>query len=372
MNQLSRTVFALFLIASSFASVFAQDPTPTPIENDDPESVFIEEIKVNVSAFDRFGDFIKNVDKDDLVISENGRLHQANSVSRIAANVLIVLDTGGELRRAKNISHTRDTAKELVKRLSSETNISTLEYHDRARILTEWTKDQTKILSDLDNKLFFGKRSIFTDALELATAVLSAPKLENRHLVLISDGTDSLWSEERRANALRALLKTNITVHIICYTRMEIAEIDPRSKRVQKPSNRKTLPQQVIDTLPNGVREVANTPNNVSVSVDNEMIRTLRQRKEALENGEEFLSELSLNTNGIFILPDDKDEMKEKTRVIAKAIDSNYVVTYTPKKPLADAKPGETRIIEVSSKKAGLIVQARRKLVIGDAPAVEQ
>lgn len=372
MNQLSRTVFIVFLIASSFASVFAQDPTPTPIENDDPESIFIEEIKVNVSAFDRFGDFIKNVDKDDLVIAENGRLHQANSVNRIAANVLIVLDTGGELRRAKNISHTRDTAKELVRRLSSDTNISTLEYHDRARILTEWTSDQTKILSDLDNKLFFGKRSIFTDALELATVVLSAPKLENRHLVLISDGTDSLWSDERRAKALRALLKTNITVHIISYTRMELAEIDPRSKRVQKPSNRKTLPQQVIDTLPNGVREVANTPSNVSVSTDNEMIRTIRQRKEALKNGEEFLSELSLNTNGIFILPDDKDEMKEKTRVIAKAIDSNYVVTYTPKKPLADAKPGETRIIEVSSKKSGLIVQARRKLVIGDAPAVEQ
>lgn len=361
----------LFLMLSVFvaaSAVFAQDPTPTPIEDDTPETVFTEEIKVNVSAFDRFGDLFDDVKMEDLVIVEDGRLHQANSVRRIPANVLIVLDTGGEHRQIKNISFTRDTAKTLIRRLSPATKISLLEYHDKARILTEWTRDREVLEKDLDDKLIFGRRSIFSSALELATAVLKAPNLENAHLVLISDGTDSLWSDERRAKALRELLKTNISVHVISYTRMELADIEPRTKGVSKASPKKTLPQEVIDTLPIGVREVANTPKSVSIATDREFIKTMKERKQALESGEEFMLNLADSTNGLFILPEDPEEMAEKTRLIARAIDTNYVVTYTPRRSLRDSEPGEIRIIEVTSKRTGLIVQARRKLAVGLDP----
>jgi hypothetical protein len=44
-------------------------------------------------------------------------------------------------------------------------------------------------------------------------------------------------------------------------------------------------------------------------------------------------------------------------------IDAAYVVTYIPKIPLNDAKGLVERNIEVTSKRDGLVVQARRKLV---------
>ena len=129
----------LLLIALLFAfsvSVFSQNPKPTPPETDEPEKIFIEEIKLNVSAVDREGNFVRDVKKEDLVINEDNILHQADSIRRIPANVLIVLDTGGELRMAKSIDQTRQAAKEsLIAALRGGDSIAIIEYHDRARIL---------------------------------------------------------------------------------------------------------------------------------------------------------------------------------------------------------------------------------------------
>ncbi len=89
----------LFTLFSFGFAAQAQTPTPTPAEQ--TEKIFTEEIKLNVFASDSSGKFVSDVKKDDLVITEDGRLHQASSIKRIPANVLIVLDTGVEMRQIK-------------------------------------------------------------------------------------------------------------------------------------------------------------------------------------------------------------------------------------------------------------------------------
>nr|MBA2605637.1 hypothetical protein [Acidobacteriota bacterium] len=69
-------------------------------------------------------------------------------------------------------------------------------------------------------------------------------------------------------------------------------------------------------------------------------------------------------TNGEFTLPESKEEMLDKPTLIARIIDSSYVVTYAPKRALSESIAGEVRIIEVSSRRPNLQVQARRKLVV--------
>src|SRR5687767_4792462 len=97
----------LFILSVAIVLIFAVDspaqsrrvrptPTPTPRE-DDTERVVTEEIKLNVVAFDGQGEFVGNVNAADLVVTDNNILHQPTSVRRIPANVLIVMDTGGEL-----------------------------------------------------------------------------------------------------------------------------------------------------------------------------------------------------------------------------------------------------------------------------------
>jgi len=368
------TALAVPIAALVIASgAYAQTPTPTPFNDDTPVKVVTEEIKLNVSAYDRFGDFVPDVTTDDLVILEDGRLHQPVSVRRIPANVLIMLDTGGELRMVKNISQTRDVAKELVRELDPGNSIAVLEYSDKARILTDWTTNKLKVLDDLDRKLIFGRRSMFSDALDLAARYLSNSELENRHLVIVSDGTDSYWSDERREAELRTLLGTNINVHVISYTKLEHDVVEEQTKKVQKGGPAKqALPPEVAETLPNGVKDTATTQASVTVNTDLEMIKSLKQREESLEKAQVFLEKLSDDTSGMYILPESAEEMVEKADLIAHVIDSNYVVTYIPKRPLADSPPGETRIIEVSSRKPGLRVLAKRKLAVGGGPETEQ
>lgn len=347
-------------------ATYSQTPTPTPFNDDTPVKVVTEEIKLNVSAYDRFGEFVPGVKKDDLVIVEDGRLNQPVSVRRIPANVLIMLDTGGELRQVKNITQTRDIAKELVRELDPGNSIAVLEYNDKARILTDWTTNKLTVLNDLDKKLYFGRRSMFSEALNLAARYLSNSELENRHLVIVSDGTDSYWSDERREAEMRTILGTNINVHVISYTGLEEKVVEDQAKKVQKGGPPKqALPPEVAETLPNGLKETATTQASVTVNTDFKMIKSLREREDSLKKAEVYLEKLADDTSGMFILPDSTEEMVEKAALIAHVIDSNYVVTYIPKRPLADSQPGEVRVIEVSSKKPGLRVLAKRRLVVG-------
>lgn len=353
---------ALFLIFAFAAFAFAQNASPTP--PDDVE-IFTEEIKLNVSAVNSAGKFAPDVKAEDLVINEDNVLHQADSIRRIPANVLLVLDTGGELRMSKSINQTRNTALGLIDSLRPEDSVAIIEYNDKAKILAEWTSDKQLLREILKTKLNFGKRSAFVDALELANDFMRKSKVENQHLVLITDGTDSINERSERNKAFNELLEGSVSVHVISYTQMEREEVEPKTKMLSKTPPPKALPDEIAAQLPNGIRQTVTAPKiGPTINLDRAMMRKYRERKEALVESEQYLANLAEDTSGQFILPETPEEMIAKTALVASVIDSNYVVTYTPKRPLSEAKPGEVRNIEVSSKRPGLQIQARRKLVI--------
>jgi hypothetical protein len=49
---------------------------------------------------------------------------------------------------------------------------------------------------------------------------------------------------------------------------------------------------------------------------------------------------------------------------VARIVDASYVVTYVPKRALIDVSADEERNIEVTSKRNGLQIQAKRKLFV--------
>src|SRR5438105_1890866 len=130
----------LFLALASAAQSGRVVPTPTPKE-DDTVRVFTEEVKLNVLAFDENGNFFRDVNRNDVVITENNILHQADSVRRLPANVLIVMDIGGELRAVKSLEQTRKTAKAVVNSLRAGDSMALIENGDKADIVQEWTSD---------------------------------------------------------------------------------------------------------------------------------------------------------------------------------------------------------------------------------------
>jgi len=364
----SKFVF-LQIVVLLFASVAISQsrrvaPAPTPTPKDDVERIQTEEVKLNMLAFDEQGAFYPDVTAKDIVISENNVLNQPSSVRRIPANVLIVMDTGGEMRQIKSLDQTRKVARAVVSSLRKGDSIALLQYSDKADIVTEWTTDKDQALAGI-NRTKFGRRSDFVGALNQARDFLLKNPADNRHLVLITDGTDSISKSSAKFDALQSLLTTDISVHVLSYTSMEVTDIAPRTKTLSNTPPAKALPDEVVNQLPNDVKG-ANQRAKIgpTINLDRQLLKTLRARQADLENSQEQLEKVAEATNGEFILPSSVDEMLEKAPLVAKMIDASYVVTYLPKVPINDRKGIVERNIEVTSKRDGLVVQAKRKLVI--------
>jgi VWFA-related protein len=336
--------------------------TPTP-RDDDTERVLTEEIKLNVLAFDDKGQFVKDVTPNDLVITENNILHQPESVRRLPANVLIVLDTGGEMRSVKSLDQTRRVARGLVEALRPEDHVAVMQYSDKAEIIAELTSNKAQTLTAIE-RAKFGRRSAFVDALNLSANYFQKDGIENKHLVLITDGTDSMAAPSAKFDAVQLLKATDISVHVLSYTALEAVDLEPRTKRVSNNPPPKSMPDEVAAQLPNGARDIMTTPRAKTINMDRTMINNLKARKLELELSEKDLEKLAAETNGEFILPGSIDEMAEKSALVARMIDSAYVVTYTPKVAVVDTRGLSERNIEVTSKRPGLVVQARRNLLI--------
>ncbi|HEY0429056.1 MAG TPA: VWA domain-containing protein [Pyrinomonadaceae bacterium] len=356
----------LFLVATFVfaASALAQTPTPTPA--DDEEKVATEEIKINVLAFDESGKFASGLTKDDLVISENGRLHQATSLRRIPANVLIVLDIGNEISTGTRRKKTSDAAINLVNSLQAEDSIAVMQYGDKVEILSEWTQDKAFLYKALDEKnLGIGKRSVFNQALDSAVKFFEKTPRENRHLILITNGIDSFNDQKIKDSALRNLLSSDINVHVISYTKLQQNAIEPKTSVWQKGEpNPKRLPEEVIIALPQQQQQILRMPRLGSINIDRAMIKKRKEEIAKLKTSEQFLTDVAEDTNGEIFLPEDLDEMVAKTGTLAVNIDSQYVATYTPKKPLTESADGEVRNIVVTSRRTDVQIQGRRKFVV--------
>ncbi|MBK7932821.1 MAG: VWA domain-containing protein [Acidobacteria bacterium] len=336
-------------------------PTPTP---DDTIRVVTEEIKLNVLAFDERDNFFPGVEARDIVITDDDILHQPTSVRFVPANILIVMDTGGEMRSVKTLDWTRKVARGVIASLRPEDSIALIQYSETAEVVSEWTNDRNAI-NEAVKRTNFGRKSAFAAALKIAAQLFDRNSLDNKHLVLITDGTDSSVSIDQVGIELQKFLATDITVHVLSYTSMESVDIAPRTSMISNTPPRSAMPDMVKDQLPKGgPQEAAKQPKiGPTINLDRTLLKKIKARKADLETSQAQLEKVVENTNGVFVLPESTDEMVEKASLVARMIDSSYVVTYTPKNPVIETRGIATRNIEVTSKRPGLIVQARRKLI---------
>jgi hypothetical protein len=94
-------------------------------------------------------------------------------------------------------------------------------------------------------------------------------------------------------------------------------------------------------------------------------MRKLRKAYEAeVKKSQQALQNVAEETGGKWLLPLNSEEMMAQANDVARAIGAEYVVTYRPKRPLAEASPGEYRHIEVASRRVGLSLHSRRGYVV--------
>ncbi|MEA2173537.1 MAG: Ca-activated chloride channel [Blastocatellia bacterium] len=337
-------------------------------QEQEPVRVFTEEVRLPVFVTDERGRFAQGLEMDDIVVVEDDVPQEIRSLRRVPANVLLLLDTGNQLTLAKSVNTTRDISLQLIHGLSEESRVAVLQFNDRVEIIQDWTNDRASLEHALKTKLYSGRRTRLADALAAAATKLADLPPGSRHVVLITDGMESLPGTSDYADALKQLTIAQATVHVISYTAMTrevVKQKYPDSLIKTPPKNnppRESIPGGDPTMPPGQTRSPSYTL--FGVDLDFKRRRQARDYAKATEGSEARLTSLAEETGGRILLPKSNQEMIRQGAEVAREIDAQYVITYKPKRPLAEAPLGEYRRIKVALRRPGLTIHARHGYIV--------
>lgn len=372
-------------------------PTPTPGEEQERVRVFTEEVRLPVAAYDDYGNFDPTLSADDLIVLEDGVQQEIKSVRRIPASVLLLLSTGGEMNPAMRASTTRETALRLMANLREGDQMAVMQFNNRVEVLQDWTGDKDQAALSVRSHIHSGNGQRLAEAITAAADFFQNQPFGNRHLVLISDGVEMPYSRASYDEAMRALngtgnsaggnpawdaavrrlLAAQATVHIISYTEFGILAFkgktkgfkgsnapvgSARSSGIQNAGIDPTIP-------PNMKRDGTSDPAyGDGINFDPQMRRLRKAYEKALKQSEQRLSALAEETGARLVAPESAAAMIARSSEVAREIGSQYVVTYVPKRPLAQARPGEYRRIQIAPRRSSVTVRSRRGYIAAPAP----
>lgn len=361
---------ALALIPAAATRLQAQQtrPTPTPEatprEDQEPIKVFTEEVRLPIVAFDDYGYFDPTLELNDVLVIEDGVQQIVRSIRHIPASVLFVLDVDSQITVGKRTETTRAIALRLLSHLRKGDEVAVIQFGTGVQVLQNWTADTEPIPQILKTKLYAGKRGRISEAIVASAAMLKDKPAGSRHVVLITDGIETPGGKIAYADAVKQLIAAQTTVHVISYTGIVRDAIAKRyQQKILKTGDGKQreVPLGTADpTMPDG--SINRNPyfRILTIDTDRAMRRWYKKYADGTKANEQRLISLAEETGGQLLLAENTDDLLKKADEVARDIGAQYVVTYTPKRPLANAKAGEYRKIEVAPRRTGVRLRTRR------------
>jgi VWFA-related protein len=367
----------IFLIALAFILVAAPRPqaqetrpTPTPStqesprDDQDPIKVFTEEVRLPIVAFDDYGYFDPTLELNDVLVIEDGVQQEVRSIRHIPASVLFVLDVDSQITIGKRTETTRAIALRLLSHLRKGDEVAVLQFGTGVQVLQNWTVDTEPIPQILKTKLNSGKRGRISEAIVAAAAMLKDKPAGSRHVVLITDGIETPGGKVAYADAVKQLIAAQTTVHVISYTGLVRDAIAKRNKRgIVAGGDGRTgnqTPGAMDPTMPDGSMNRTPSFKIFTVDTDRAMRRWYKRYSDGTKANEQRLISLAEETGGQLLMAENTQDLLKKADEVARDIGAQYVVTYTPKRPLSSAKAGEYRKVEVAPRKTGVRLRTRR------------
>ncbi|HEX8459431.1 MAG TPA: VWA domain-containing protein [Pyrinomonadaceae bacterium] len=368
-------------------------PKPTQ-PADDQIRVYTEEVRLPVFARNEYGYFDPALEIDDIVVLEDNVKQQVRSIRRIPASVVLVLGTGGELNPAQRTRTTREAALSLVSQLREGDAVAVMQFDRRIQLLQPWTTNRDAAAHTLRTKLWGGSGARPAEALQQAAMLFEDQPVGNRHLVLITDGVETpgagaspdqilrvlegnagIGGRAAYAEAVKRLMAAQVSVHVISYSTFGFKETKEKAKNAPSgapPGSVKAsgIPTSGIDpTMPPTMNRggAIGPSTSGSVGLDPAMRRLRKAYERAMKRGEETMKTLAADTGGRLWIPLSTEDLALQGSEVAREIGTQYVVTYTPTRPLALSSPNETRRVVVLPRKGGLQVRTRRVYVASAA-----
>lgn len=371
-NLTASALFVLLLAAPLYAqSGVRPRPTPKP-EEDETESVYTEEVRIPVFAFDDKGNFDATLAVDDVLVVEDDVPQQVKSVRRTPASVVLLLGTGWDLDPIVRANTTSAVALSVIRNLREGDSLAVVQFNGKVDMLQGWTGDKLEAVRAVRSKLVSGEGSNLSRGIKRAVELLSERPVGNRHLVIVTDGID-LASSKDSEDAKRRLIASQTTLHVISYT--EVARAGMKQPWWKVPPEKPGATQSAADqatvgidpTRPPGMRGRGINPHDVNsgITFDPALRRRRKEAEREMARGEARLKTLTEETGGRLRLPDSEEGMSVEAAAVAREIDSQYVVTYSPKRPLRRAAPTEYRRIHVGARRQSLTLRARTGYIVG-------
>jgi len=153
-------------------------------------------------------------------------------------------------------------------------------------------------------------------------------------------------------------------VHVISYTEF-VRQASDKQPLLLTTGLRPRSSDPIVANDPTLAPTESRSPTfGVGIRFDPAMRRVRKAYEAETRKSEKWLTDLATETGGRIFLPTSTEEMIAKGEDVARDIGAEYVVTYRPTRPLAEAKPGEYRKVEVASRRVGLYLRSRRGYVV--------
>jgi VWFA-related protein len=290
----------------------------------------VEEVLLPVSVHSDLGKLPPNLQKNDFILTEDGKKQVINSVMHTPANILFVLDAGGD-STLKNLNLNRDLAMKMVDAMGEEDKAAVVTYSDQVNLLTQWTGDKAALRHALQWDFKPGIRSDFYQSLMYAAEQVLPSVSGRRSLVCITDGVDS-FDELDFEKVLSALHRARATTYVINQNEILLRELKSRAFN----------PLSSYEMLDPVARK---------------RIGALRAYYKQLEAAEITLKGLAEETGGAVWSSSTRDEFAKLSPQIITEIGTEYLFAYSTERAPDDTK---FHAINVYATRPGFQVRSRR------------
>ena len=310
-----------------------QQPTgPEEVDAGDIIRVNTTLITIPVSAMDRDGRYVPNLQKEEFRIWEDGVEQDVAFFQSVDKpfSVVLMLDTSPSTQfRLEDI---QDAAISFVNQLRSDDKVMVVSFNDDIKILSEFTTDRRKLHNAIQrSKTDDGTR--LYDAVDMVINQQLSRVQGRKAIVLFTDGVDT--------TSRRADYYSNIT---------DAQELDaliyPVQYDTRQDMNVGNFPSAKIDiwgTILGGIFGGGRRSSRGTARNDYEV-------------ADQYLLELANSTGGREYKADSLQNMSHAFANVAEELRRQYSIGYYPKRP---PQAGQRRYIRVRARQPNLAVRAR-------------
>jgi Ca-activated chloride channel family protein len=185
-----------------------------------------ETVAVYATVVDRYGEMVRNLERDDFIVEDEGRRQELNvfvtGLQPITAMVLV--DTSASM--TLNLELARTAAEQFVIRMLPGDQVRVGSFSDRLDLSRTFTGDRDVLLRALRDDLHIGNPTKLWDSLD-ETMTSLAPLGGRRILLLLTDGVDTI-STKTAADILERAREDELMIYIVQFrstVRAQIAEM---------------------------------------------------------------------------------------------------------------------------------------------------